>query len=252
MVDYTEKLRADLAEQFKGQPVLDALIEAIGEQLNDVRKFFSDLRTQRSVQTAIGKQLDGIGDNVVLNRREAGDMVSYKQPDYILDDEQYRVYLIYKIWRNSCSCTYWDIIKAFKMFWDKPLYYSERLDKPATMFFETDELSPDDDVYKILTAPFVKSAGVAIVITAITVTRLPPAQISLGCAMGRGVQSTTLPEIKMDINLQEGAEFMPASQNIAVTKLPELEIEYDFKTNAELSASTENITQTKLPETEEK
>ncbi len=252
MLDYTEKLRADLAEQFKEKSVLDALIEAIGEQLNDVRQFFSDLRTQRSVQTAIGKQLDGVGDNVVLNRREAGDMVSYKQPDYILDDEQYRIYLIYKIWRNSCSCTYQDIIKAFKMFWDKPLYYSERLDRPATMFFETDELSPDDNVYKILTAPFVKSAGVAIVITAITVTRLLPAQISLGCAMGRGVQSTTLPEIEMDIDLQENAEFIPASQNIAVTKLPELEIEYDFRTSAELAAASENVAQTKLPETEEK
>lgn len=252
MLDYTEKLRVDLAEQFKEQPVIDAFIEAIGEQLNDVRQFFSDLRTQRTIQTAIGKQLDGVGDNVVLNRREAGDMVSYKQPDYILDDEQYRVYLIYKIWRNSCSCTYRDIIKAFKMFWDKPLYYSERLDRPATMFFETDELSPDDNVYKILTAPFVKSAGVAIVITAITVTRLPPAQISLGCAMGRGVQSTTLPEIEMDIDLQENAEFIPASQNIAVTKLPELEIEYDFRTSAELAAASENVAQTKLPETEEK
>lgn len=252
MADYAEKLRADLVEQFKGQPVIDALVEAIGEQLNDVLQFFSELRTQRSIQTAIGKQLDGVGDNVVLNRREAGDMASYKQPNYILDDEQYRTYLIYKIWRNSCSCTYRDIIKAFKMFWEKPLYYSERLDRPATMFFETDELSPSDDAYKILTAPFVKSAGVAIVITAITVTRLSPAQISLGCAMGRGVQITTLPEIEMEIDLRENAEFIPAAQNIAVTKLPELEIEYDFRTSAEFTAAAENVAQTKLPETEEK
>ena len=39
MVDYTEKLRQDLVEQFKEKPVIDALMGAIGEQLTDLHRF---------------------------------------------------------------------------------------------------------------------------------------------------------------------------------------------------------------------
>ena len=44
MVDYIELLKQDLVEQFKEKPVIDALMEAIGRQLNDVRLFFEDLK----------------------------------------------------------------------------------------------------------------------------------------------------------------------------------------------------------------
>lgn len=52
MVDYVELLREDLVDQFKEKPVIDALMEAIGTQLNDVRQFYEDLRDKRGIQTA--------------------------------------------------------------------------------------------------------------------------------------------------------------------------------------------------------
>ena len=58
MADYVQKLRDDLVEQFKGKPVIDALMEAIGDELNEVRQFYEDLRDKRNIQTAVGKQLD--------------------------------------------------------------------------------------------------------------------------------------------------------------------------------------------------
>ena len=66
MADYVQKLRDDLVEQFKGKPVIDALMEAVGDELNEVRQFYEDLRDKRNIQTAVGKQLDGIGDKPVL------------------------------------------------------------------------------------------------------------------------------------------------------------------------------------------
>ena len=59
MVDYIQKLRDDLVEQFKDKPVIDALMEVVGDELNEVRQFYEDLRDKRNIQTAIGKQLDG-------------------------------------------------------------------------------------------------------------------------------------------------------------------------------------------------
>ena len=162
MVDYVQKLRDDLVEQFKDKPVIDALMEVVGDELNEVRQFYEDLRDKRNIQTAIGKQLDGIGGNAVLTRLEAGALACTRESVYVLNDDDYRTYLIYKIWKNTNRCTYYDIIRAFKMFWDKPLHYSEDPDVPATMIFETDALTPEDDVSKLLNAPFIKAAGVAI------------------------------------------------------------------------------------------
>ena len=54
MVDYVQKLRDDLVEQFKGKPVIDALMEAVGDELNEVRQFYEDLRDKRNIQTAVG------------------------------------------------------------------------------------------------------------------------------------------------------------------------------------------------------
>lgn len=85
MADYVQKLRDDLVEQFKGKPVIDALMEAVGDELNEVRQFYEDLRDKRNIQTAVGKQLDGIGDNAVLTRLEAGALACAKESVYVLD-----------------------------------------------------------------------------------------------------------------------------------------------------------------------
>lgn len=223
MPDFSEKLREDLVEQFKEQPVIDALMQAIGKQMNDVYDFFTALREERWVQTAVGKQLDGVGDIVVLSRKEAGELACFKESVYVLKDEEYRNYLIYKIWKNTCDCTYSDIIKAFRMFWDKPLYYSEKPDYPATMFFETGELTPEDDAQRLLDAPFIKAAGVAIKVIAYTVNPLMTSVMPVSGILGRGYQSTTLPEIGVGIDLDDTVRTVPAVQNITQTILPEME-----------------------------
>ena len=223
MVDFVEKLREDLVEQFKEKPVIDAVMEAIGIQFNDLYRFYSDLKEKRALHTAFGKQLDGVGDIAVLTRMEAGELACLNESTYVLDDESYRTFLIYKIWKNTNDCTYYDIIKAFRMFWDKPLYYKEDPEVPATMIFETDALTPEDDVTKLLTAPFIKAAGVAIKVIATTETPEMTAEVPVTGIMGRGYMSTTLPEIPVGIDFADTVRLSPAVQNITQTKLPEIE-----------------------------
>lgn len=223
MVDYVQKLRDDLVESFKGKPVIDALMEAVGDELNEVRQFYEDLRDKRNIQTAVGKQLDGIGDNAVLTRLEAGALACAKESVYVLDDDAYRTYLIYKIWKNTNNCTYYDIIRAFKMFWDKPLHYREDPAIPATMIFETDALTPEADVSKLLNAPFIKAAGVAIMVIAKTESPEMVANVPMQAILGRGYMTTTLPEIAVGEDFIDTVLPVPAAQNITQTKLPEIE-----------------------------
>lgn len=86
--------------------------------------------------------------------------------------------------------------RAFKMFWDKPLHYREDPAIPATMIFETDALTPEADVSKLLNAPFIKAAGVAILVVANTAAPEMVADVPVEGILGRGYTTTTLPEIE--------------------------------------------------------
>ena len=223
MPDYVELLRGDLVEQFKEKPVIDALVSAIGEQLNDVQRFYEDLRDRRGLQTSMGQQLDGVGDIVVLSRLEAGALACINESVYVLDDESYRRYLIFKVWKNTNNCTYHDVIKALRMFWPKPLYYREDPAEPATMVFETDMLSPEDDVPKLLNAPLIKAAGVGIKVIARTASPEMMDLLAVEGLMGRGYTSTVLPEIPVAESMEDTVRPIPAFRNITQTKLPEME-----------------------------
>lgn len=225
MLDYVELLRGDLVEQFKEKPVIDAVISVIGEQLNDVRKFYEDLRDRREIHTSTGQQLDGVGDIVVLSRLEAGELACVNESVYVLDDERFRQYLIYKVWRNTNNCTYHDVMKALRMFWPKPLYYREDPEVPATMVFETDMLSPEDDVPKLLNAPLIKAAGVGIKVIARTETPEMMDMLTVEGLMGRGYTSTVLPEIPVPVSMEDTVRPIPSFSNITQTKLPEMEEE---------------------------
>ena len=162
MADFVTKLKEDLVEQFRGKANIEALMEVVGIQLQEVFDFYEQLRTERSVEKAVGKQLDGVGDIAVMTRKEAGQLAGNPIPFEVIDDDTYRQYLIYKILKNTCNCTYPDIIKAFRMFWDRPLYYTEDPEQPATMIFDTGELPGDVDTTPLFRTPLIRAAGVTL------------------------------------------------------------------------------------------
>lgn len=139
MDDYKVKLKNDLAEQFRDKLYIDALMDVIGKQLNDIALFFTQLKSNRSMDTAVGKQLDGVGDIVSMTRADAAKLVGDLKSPNELTDAQYRQYLIYKVLKNTCNCSYYDIMKAMQMFWKGPtLHYTEEEDYPATIIFDFD------------------------------------------------------------------------------------------------------------------
>lgn len=221
-VDYIQKLRDDTIEQFKDKPIIDAFHEAIGIQLNDVRQFYEDLRDKRGVQTATGAQLDGAGDIVVLTRTEAGELACLNKSVYVLEDEDYRKYIIFKIWKNSNNCTYYDVIKALRMFWDRPLYYREDPEYPATMVFETDKLDETVDIKKLFDAPIIRAAGVGVKIIANVWAEEMGCTVWISGGMGKGFIKTDLPEFPFP-DLEDTMQPVPAFSELHKTVLPEFQ-----------------------------
>ena len=216
MPSYSAKLVSDLIEQFRGggldlrvrasvddesveggalkttgqRPITYGLMEAFGEQLDDVKQFFDDLLYRRTaIEYAEGKQLDGIGEILCLTRKEAESLErssgldtskSFDEDSGELTDARYRDYLIYKIWRNTNHCTQNDVRRGIEMFYTdfdvaitEDEYDPEATPPqqyPATIILETDAqvregITPErarDQIDRLLKAPIVRAAGVGL------------------------------------------------------------------------------------------
>ena len=162
-IDYFQKLYDDLIEQFKGKPKITIFQKAMARQLEEVYAFFYELRIMRWLQNAEGVQLDGIGNIVDLSRTDALIWSNLAGQTAPMDDELYRLYLWFKIFLNTSRGTYKDIVKSLRMFWpDSPIFYSEYLEHPATMFFTTPEMPMNTDMRILQIVTRVKAAGVAL------------------------------------------------------------------------------------------
>lgn len=62
--DYVEEARGLITEQFKNQPVMDKYLRLILSGILDAQEVLRQLQQQRSIDTAIGAQLDVIGEIV--------------------------------------------------------------------------------------------------------------------------------------------------------------------------------------------
>jgi len=162
-LDFLEKLRRDLLEQFKDKPNIEVYQKALARQLDELYRFFDDLNTLRWLKTAEGVQLDGIGDIVVLSRTDALAIAKLADQNVPMGDDLYRLYLMWKIALNTSNCTHTDRHRSLRLFWDKtPLFYSEDVAHPATIFITVPEVIAGSDAAVFRIAALIKAAGVAL------------------------------------------------------------------------------------------
>ena len=132
----TESMVNHLISQFQDKPVVSAIIEAIGDELDELDTVFTALRRDRWIDTGVGAQLDGIGDIVARDRTikksiplnyfgfydQAG-MLSFglgrfreQGESYLssrqLKDAEYRPVLWAKVFKNTSRATAEETIQA--------------------------------------------------------------------------------------------------------------------------------------------
>lgn len=120
------------------KPVLRAILEALGAELDEFNETIRDLQTKRWIQTAEGIQLDKIGE-IVDRNREVENAVALRlfgfrgQPNvagfgqarfrgtqesgmlsYVLGDAEYRLVLAQKVMKNVTRCTAEDTIRSLR------------------------------------------------------------------------------------------------------------------------------------------
>ena len=161
--NYFQNLQDDLIQQFKDKPNILVLQRALARQLDELYAFFYELRIMRWLKNAEGVQLDGIGNIVDLSRTDALIWSNLAGQHVPMDDDMYRMYLYFKIFLNTSDATYSDIARTLKMFWPHtPLFYSEHIEHPATMFFSTPTMPDIIDIRVLQIVTRVKAAGVSL------------------------------------------------------------------------------------------
>lgn len=120
-----------LPEQFKQKQRIEVLITAFAGELEQLAAIFEELETQRSITTGYGRQLDGIGEIVALTRAESAAYAGTVNFD-VIDDERYRLFLMYKALRNANFCTFPELMEICRLLYNaKLLYYKEFDGHPA-------------------------------------------------------------------------------------------------------------------------
>ena len=165
--DFFTKMLADLPSQFKNKSRIEGLIYALSRQLDEVQEVYRQLNENRSLRTAVGKQLDGIGNIAVLTRDEATILALKSATFTQMTDDIYRLYLVQKIMANMTNCTYYDIYNAMVILWGRtPIWYSESIDEPATITLTVPALSSFDETSTFLGLWEIRPAGVQLHFTA--------------------------------------------------------------------------------------
>ena len=154
-----DNLEKSFPLQFQGKQNIGALCSVLYEQLKEVEDVFKALKYERSLDTAVGKQLDRIGDIVGLTRAEGALLCGKEIYFNVLDDERYRLYLKYKAYKNANNCTYEDVIKQVALVvGDGKFSYSEDMSYPATILLSLN--LNNNGVVSLVNLPTISPAGV--------------------------------------------------------------------------------------------
>lgn len=155
-------LEADFPHEFRGKPKIQALCRILDEEMEQIEQAAEQVGLILCIDTSQGKQLDMIGEIVVLSRMDAVLLAKQGGSDDFeqMDDARYRKYLKYKILANTSHCTYYDIITAVKTIWDvDKVSYNENADGPASLTISFPYAYDKDNVFII---PPLTAAGVGI------------------------------------------------------------------------------------------
>lgn len=162
-MDILDKWLDDLPQQFQGKKYIEALISVFAKQLEDLYKVFKQLDAETDLDSAVGMNLDMVGDIVTLTRKEAGVLAGIDVEDPVISDERYRQFLKYQMLVNTNECTYHDLMDGLALLWDvSPIYYREDPALPAVIILTMPFLTPGGKVVTLGEVPMVKPAGVRI------------------------------------------------------------------------------------------
>lgn len=153
----------DIPEQYHNKDKIKVLLRAFSRQLEELENVFNDINQMTDIDRAQGINLDYVGSIVGITRKEVPSL--FKNPASIMvDDNLYRQAIKYKALRNTCECTYEDIVASLSLLWKtEQLSYSEPKDRSATICIRMEDFDIDIEDPAASRTFAIKPAGVMLI-----------------------------------------------------------------------------------------
>ena len=131
MLDYIALAQSRLTSLFPEKPLITALTGAMVSQLSDLESVLDQLKNERWVDVAIGKQLDGCGE--IVGEKRLG-----------RNDDDYRDAINFRIFVNTSNATPNDLMQGLR-FLTKPdnIQYIEQYPATAMLFTDGENINPN-------------------------------------------------------------------------------------------------------------
>lgn len=134
----------DMPQQFQGKAKIQILVSAFSRQLDELNKVFNDINTKTTLEAAVGQNLDYVGNIATMTRKDAH-VVLRKGYNAEITDDVYRKVILWKLIKNTCDCTYEDIMGSMSLLWNTDnIQYIEDPARPATILIKMPTLWIDD------------------------------------------------------------------------------------------------------------
>lgn len=134
----------DMPQQFQGKARIQILISAFARQLDELNKVFDEINSKTTLETAVGQNLDYVGNIATMTRKDAH-VVLRKGYNAEITDDVYRKVILWKLIKNTCDCTYEDIMGSMSLLWNTDnIQYIEDPSRPATILIKMPTLWIDD------------------------------------------------------------------------------------------------------------
>lgn len=155
----------DIPQQFQGKKNIAILIGAFAKQMEEIQQVFEDINTKTTLEEAVGQNLDYVGNIATLSRKDAH-IIMGGDFNAELTDDVYRKVILWKLIKNTCDCTYEDIMGSMSLLWDtENIQYVEDPARPATILLKMPTIDIDGIDSSIGRVLSIKPGGVAIIYT---------------------------------------------------------------------------------------
>lgn len=135
-----------LLTQFKGRPNIEGVLQSYLEQVQELEVVFFALMVERYVLTAIGAQLDGIGD--IVGEARGGK-----------DDTNYRAAILGRIARNADHSRIEDLLEMFVALLPGFTFDLATVGTAAIQFTILEALGPSDPTPAVLNQQLQEAKG---------------------------------------------------------------------------------------------
>ena len=157
-----EKWIADIPCQFRGKPNIAAVINAFARQVDDLLEVNRQLKELTDIDTAVGKNLDMLGDVVNVSRKDAYILLN-RDMTVEITDNMYRNVLRFQALKNNSDANYADIMKGLYLLWgDAKIHYAEAVREPASIEISIEDITTDETDPALIRPMVIRAGGVKI------------------------------------------------------------------------------------------